>query len=248
MAADELTALISMADCDKRIVEIRRHMKRIPRELAEARRQLDAEQVLLDEVKGPHDQAEAEVHEKNATIQVALDTIAKFEDHMERVNTQKEYMAARKQIEEARKLNDRLQNEILAARQRQEELAPRLEEVLGRYNKVREAYTEDEGKILQVQEAHEKDIADLERIKAQAAERVERPTRKLYERLTRGGMVPALVEVRDGVCSGCHIAVPPQVYNQVLANPTRFYQCNHCQRMLYCPSEETKEEEARQAG
>jgi len=120
--------MIAVGETDTRIFGLNLKLRRIPVRLAEARRQLEAEEALLNEVLEPWTLYENEVRERDTTIKIALDTIEKFEEHMKRVTTQKEYMAARKQVDEARRLNTRLQDEILDRRVKQEELAPRLEE------------------------------------------------------------------------------------------------------------------------
>ena len=51
--SDELKALVTLAEQDKLIWEVQKKMRQIPLKLADARRQLDAEQVLLDEFKIP---------------------------------------------------------------------------------------------------------------------------------------------------------------------------------------------------
>lgn len=46
----------------------------------------------------------------------------------------------------------------------------------------------------------------------------------------RGGV--AVVPVRGGTCQGCHMHVPPQLYNQIQRNE-QVILCPNCQRMLY---------------
>jgi predicted nucleic acid-binding Zn-ribbon protein len=46
----------------------------------------------------------------------------------------------------------------------------------------------------------------------------------------RGGV--AVVPVRGGTCQGCHMHVPPQLYNQLQRNE-QLILCPNCQRMLY---------------
>jgi uncharacterized protein len=56
--------------------------------------------------------------------------------------------------------------------------------------------------------------------------------RRRYEMIfsRRGGV--AVVPVRGGTCQGCHMHVPPQLYNQIQRNE-QLILCPNCQRMLY---------------
>lgn len=239
---DEMQALMAVAEQDRFIHDLRRKLKQIPKQLAEARKQLDAEQVQLDEVKIPHDGWEREVREKSSTIQIADDTINKFEAHLKNVTTQQEYVAARKQIDEARRLSMRLADEIKELTAKQEEVAPRLTERLGHYNNVLDAYKVVEAEILKVKAELESEMAKHEALKAEAAKSLEARTLAYYERLNKSGRTPALVPSANGVCGGCSISIPPQLYNQLIANPARYGTCSHCTRMLYyVPAQEPPE-------
>ena len=73
---DEQGKLLSdMAQLDSQLFELRKALRRFPGRLEDAGRQLLAEETLLNELQTPWDELEHQVSEKEATIQVALDTI-----------------------------------------------------------------------------------------------------------------------------------------------------------------------------
>ena len=238
--------MIAVGETDTRIFGLNLKLRRIPVRLAEARRQLEAEEALLNEVLEPWTLYENEVRERDTTIKIALDTIEKFEEHMKRVTTQKEYMAARKQVDEARRLNTRLQDEILDRRVKQEELAPRLEERRATYGRVLETYQGEEAVILKEQQALEQEVAELTgRVKEQLKSLGDSAF-ALYQRLMKGGRQPAIVAVSAGSCMGCNMALPPQTYNQLLAANGKLFTCPTCQRIIYrqAPAEEPQADAA----
>ena len=47
----------------------------------------------------------------------------------------------------------------------------------------------------------------------------------------RGGL--AVVEARGGICQGCRMHVPPQLFNEIQRNLDRVFICPSCQRILY---------------
>lgn len=233
-----LQTLIEVGEADARVFELNLRLRRFPERLAEARRMLDIEQQQLDEVQGPWQQLDNEIQERESAIRIALETIDKFEEHMTRVTTQKEFMAARKQVDEARRLNARLQDEILERRVRQDELTPTLNERRERYNNVAESFHADEAKILAEQRTLEDEIAGLEetiesRLAALGGEFTAR-----YHRLRQGKLHPAIVPVVSGSCSGCRMTLPPQVFNQLLASNGTLFTCPTCNRIIYHQPEE----------
>jgi predicted nucleic acid-binding Zn-ribbon protein len=42
----------------------------------------------------------------------------------------------------------------------------------------------------------------------------------------------AIAHTHDGVCAGCHIAVPPMMFQKMLRRE-EFEQCPNCRRILY---------------
>jgi len=241
--SETMDPMMTVGEIDTRIFELTLKLRRIPNSILEAKRQLDAEQAVLDEVLIPWSKLDHEINEREATIKVALDTIEKFEEHMKQVTTQKEYIAARKQVDEARKLNSRLQDEILERRIQQDELTPRLEERRGTHGKVLESFQKEESTLLRRQSDLEKEIAKL-------AAKVEKELRQIgsnafdfYKRLVKGNKLPAVVAVVAGTCGGCNMALPPQVYNMLLSRTEQLFTCPTCNRLIYNqPAEETPQE------
>jgi predicted nucleic acid-binding Zn-ribbon protein len=68
--------------------------------------------------------------------------------------------------------------------------------------------------------------------RTQLVEGVDGELRRRYEMIfsRRGGV--AVVAVRGGTCQGCHMHVPPQLFNQIQRNE-QLILCPNCQRMLY---------------
>ncbi len=241
---DGLVTLANMAHRAARIHELRLHLRRIPERLAEAHKALGTEQTLLDELQGPAQEWEQAIASKEATVKVALETIEKFEAHIRRVTTQKEFAAAKKQVDEARRLNDRLQNEILEFRMKQEEVSPKLQEQRERHGKVAEEYHTVEQQILAEKKALETELhAEEEQLRSEAAH-MKGPVLAHYDRLVRGGRMPPIVPVIAGKCKGCNMALPPHYFNQLLAKNGSLFNCPHCGRIIYHQPPEAPAESA----
>lgn len=231
--SDSVQSMTILAQKAARIHELRTQLKRFPQRLNEARRQLDAEQRLLDEVRIPWEATEAAIQQKEATVKLALETVEKFEQHMKKVTTQKEFQAASRQVDEARRLNQKLQNEILELKVKQEETLPKLNELKERHRKVEEEYQAQEKVILAEQGRIEAELRSEEETLRREAAKVGSNVMPYYERLTKAGRNPAIVPVVAGKCTGCNMALPPQAFNQLLARNGSFMTCSHCTRIIY---------------
>jgi predicted nucleic acid-binding Zn-ribbon protein len=73
--------------------------------------------------------------------------------------------------------------------------------------------------------------------RAELAKTLEEDLRRRYEMIfsRRGGL--AVVLVRGGICQGCRMHVPPQLFNEIQRNLERVFVCPSCQRILYFRAE-----------
>jgi len=81
--------------------------------------------------------------------------------------------------------------------------------------------------------------AEIERERARRSElvqTVDSDLRRKYELIfsRRGGV--AVVEIRGGICQGCRMRVPPQLFNEIQRNQ-HVILCPSCQRILFWRSE-----------
>ena len=239
--------MADMAQLESRLFAFRQQIRNFPRQLQEARKQLDAEESLLNSLEGPWNELEHQISEKEATIKVALDTIEKFEAHIKRVTTQKEFVAANKQVDEARRLNEQLQNEILENRVKQEELEPELKESRERHKNVLASFEDMEKNILKERAEVEEGLALLEAQLKETLSTVGARFWDYYQRLVKSGKEPAIVQTVSGACGGCNMTIQPQSYNLMIANPGEIHTCSHCSRIVYYAPAEPEQEEGETA-
>ena len=72
----------------------------------------------------------------------------------------------------------------------------------------------------------------LEERRAQAGSEIPRPVLERYEFIRRRLAHPVIVPVHDGICDGCHIAIPPQAFID-LQSGQKILNCPNCQRLIY---------------
>ncbi|MDH4121614.1 MAG: C4-type zinc ribbon domain-containing protein [Deltaproteobacteria bacterium] len=231
--SEEINSLIALAEQDETIRKLKQNLVQTERRLKDARKSLTLEEKALKEMTKGREKMEKAIQEKTATAQVALDTIEKFKEHLKRVHNQKEYSAAQKQLDEARKINDQMQNEVIEVRIQLEELLPKIEEAQTRAAHLAEAFAGVEREILGERDGWNKELSQAEENRKQHLPGITPKNMSIYTRIFNSGRGPALVPVVGGVCGGCNIAQPPQDFNRMLANRSSVYTCPHCGRMTY---------------
>lgn len=171
-------------------------------------------------------------------IQEAQLMVKDRQNKMMKVQTNREYQSLLKEIEDAKNGN----------RQREEELVRLLEqdEYLQKKNDEQSTLcAEEEAALAANTSRREAEAAKLTAKRQKLVKEREARAKKVradllrkYEQIRgkRDGL--AMVGVTRGVCFGCYMNVPPQLYNELLRED-KLHICPTCNRLLYhCPEKE----------
>ena len=148
------------------------------------------------------------------------------------VGNQREYHAMMREMDSMEKVN----------RSREEEKMTLLEELQYQNDALAEidlTYTaikaELEVKRDGLEEKLQKGNAALEVLnekRAGASKNIPQPVFMRYEFIRRRLEHPVIVGVKEGICSGCHISVPPQSFIE-LQRGQQILSCPNCQRLIF---------------
>src|SRR5262245_19327325 len=150
---------------------------------------------------------------------------------LQAVKNTKEYMASQRELETTRKLAQEREEEVLKLLGAIEESKKNIAAHEVDVGVIREAVEKEE-------DAGRKEIAKLEgqlaeerRGRDQVAAGVRPDVMRRYAsiRMKRG---LAVVPVKNGTCQGCHMSIPPQLYN-TLQRGKSIETCPNCNRIVY---------------
>ena len=186
--------------------------------------------------------AETEKFRRDLEGQLKADegAIARAKSKLQQVKTSKDYMAAQREIEATRKIVGDREEELIKLI---DAIEASKKVIAGHEKDVADlrAHVADEEKATEVKLAEVRAKTSGERAERDAvAAKVRADILKKYSsiRLRRG---LAVVPVVHGVCQGCHMSIPPQLFN-LLQRGTTIETCPQCARIIYW-SEIMKEKE-----
>jgi predicted nucleic acid-binding Zn-ribbon protein len=78
----------------------------------------------------------------------------------------------------------------------------------------------------------EKELLSLKEARGKNVEGINRETYNLYMGLIESSGGIAVTEVKEEVCQGCNMNIPPQLYVEIKSNE-EIIQCPQCRRILY---------------
>jgi predicted nucleic acid-binding Zn-ribbon protein len=163
------------------------------------------------------------------------EAIRKTQSKAHEVKTNKEYSAILAEIDAGKQRLEMLEDQLLALmevtdQQRQAYRAYEQQEHIAQQALVEQRYQSQQAQetlrrtILAEQERRQQTVAGLEA--------------KLYEQYQKvaaqhGGR--GVAQLQDGVCSGCHLKVPPQMVSEIRLQ-TQLFPCPHCRLILLWPT------------
>jgi predicted nucleic acid-binding Zn-ribbon protein len=149
-----------------------------------------------------------------------------------RIRNDKELGLAKREVELLKEEAGGLETELLAVLEQVDAVTKRFEAAKAELASLTTARDTEAG---QLRDTIGRLGAEIERDRGRRGELVEAvdgDLRRRYEMIfsRRGGV--AVVPVRGGTCQGCHMHVPPQLYNLIQRNE-QVILCPNCQRMLF---------------
>jgi len=162
---------------------------------------------------------------------------------MNRIKNIKELQALQREIDQIRQANGEAEEELL-------NLMVEIDGLKGEIKAKQETLLEAQQDWQQKQEALQAQIAAIDQAVEKAsirrqsiAQAIDAVLMSRYQLIfsRRGGT--AVVEVTGGICQGCYMNIPPQLWNEIIRSD-KVNLCPSCQRILYYKAPEAQEKTA----
>jgi predicted nucleic acid-binding Zn-ribbon protein len=167
----------------------------------------------------------------------------KAEKNMESINTQREYEALDKEIEDAagkeQEFRNKLQREIRIISELDDEMK-QSQALIEQQEEELEERRRDIEKEVSAKEEQLKALSERE--KSLADELDDPDVLFKFERIIRNKMGRGIVAIKGGVCTGCHMILPAQFANTIRHGQEIIF-CPYCSRILFYEESEQNEDD-----
>lgn len=239
---DQIEVLDTLQNVDMELSKIEAELDEYPKKISAFEEELKESREGLKNLKGERQ----ELIKKKSAIELELaqneETIKKSEEKLFEIKTHKEYEALQKEIAETKRMNSDLEDNLLDQMEKTEKIESEIstieQELEGKESEYKEKITGYREKLEELKTAH----GPLAEKKEEIASKVSPDIMPIYEKLKkRNGNVLALA--KNEICTGCHMNIPPQLFNEVLTL-SKIIQCPNCQKILYTEEEVNSEAQA----
>lgn len=187
---------------------------------------------MVDSLAATIDERQNERKELTAKIEHERGLAARAEGRLPQIKTQREYLAVLKEVDLAKKQLKELSDQVagkdrdleglLADKaEKDTELASVIEQTGSRQQEIDAALA-----------TIDTSLAEQGRQREALVGQLPVALRKRYDMLLERRNGLAVVEARAGACLGCHMHLPPQLFNRLFV-AKEVQNCPHCNRLLY---------------
>jgi uncharacterized protein len=151
---------------------------------------------------------------------------------MNRIKNAKELQALQREIEQLKQHNGELEENLIIIMEEIDGIKAQIQtkeaEMAAMQEEWQKKQEEFKAQLTGIDQAVSEAATRRQRIASQVAAELISRYELIFSR--RGGT--AVVEVTGGICQGCYMNIPPQLWNEIIRNE-KLNLCPSCQRILY---------------
>ena len=229
---DMLDRLVHLQETDEKIVAFQKEEEELPREIQEKEKSVGVLEEERNQIQTSLDDLEKQISDLNIELGEVKDNQRRCQARVLAVKTQREYQAVQRESEIARKRRGELEGQIKEFLEEKEVIEDSSLEVKSRIGDqaktLKKKRQSADSRLKKIQGERE----DLEKTRAVEASLIDPVLLGKYQKVFERYRGKGVVMVSGGVCNGCFMMVPPQLYNQVLSQGG-VHQCPNCGRIIY---------------
>ena len=232
---DQFQLLFALQQVDDRLRALALGEQQLPQRLqvyevacAAARQQLVQQQATIEQ-----SERQQRVFERELTNH--QEAIRKTQSKAHEVKTNKEYSAILAEIDAGKQRLEMLEDQMLALMEAtdQQRQAYRLHEQ--QEHVARQALVEQRHQIQQEHETLRRTIVAEQERRQQTVAGLEAKLYEQYQKVAAQHGGRGVAPLQEGVCSGCHLKVPPQMVSEIRLQE-QLFTCPHCRLILLWPA------------
>ncbi len=157
------------------------------------------------------------------------------------IQTNREYQSILKEIEDTKQANKQRDEELILLLEQAEAIQKRIDDLIKQSEDGETQLLAETKKIETVSAKLEAQKKKIEKTRDAQAKKVNSKYLRRYEMLRERRNGLAMAGVTKGVCLGCNMNIPPQMFNELLRED-EMLSCPTCNRMMYHLPEVESEE------
>jgi len=228
---DQFQLLLALQQVDDRLRALALEEQQLPQRLQAYEAACTAVRQQLVQQQAAIEQSERQQRTFERELVNHQEVIRKTQSKAQEVKTNKEYSAILAEINAGKQRLETLEDQLLALMEAtdQQRQAYRLHEQ--QESLAQQALVEQRHQIQQEHETLRRTIATEQEWRQQMLTGLEAKLYEQYQKVTAQHGGRGVAQLQEGVCSECHLKVPPQMVSEIRLQ-TQVFTCPHCRLIL----------------
>jgi predicted nucleic acid-binding Zn-ribbon protein len=210
---------------EKKLAGVDERVEALSGQLNAFEQQVEQERLQLDILKRQYQADENEVK----TVE---NSIAKSDDKLRSVKTNKEYQSMLKEIDDLKLKKTSIEDRMIEALENIEIAERKIASLKADLEDMKREIKGEQEEIRQAAEEHRLELEELKEERNEIWARIDSKLQHMYARAKHHGNGIAVAAVQDAVCQECRMNIPPQAFIE-LQRLNELSMCPHCQRIIY---------------
>ena len=230
---EQIVTLVKLQKIDTEAQKLQSFLKEMPDRIGVLDERLEKFVRSVEEDENVISELNKKYRTYESDAQMNLGKILKSQEKLRSVKTNKEYQSSLKEIEDIQSKNSKIEDEMLEFLEQIERAEKDLNERKQRYSKIVEDTNREKDSIKRDTEQCKRKLAQLESDRNVVTDALDSSILDIFYRVkAKQSDAVAIAEVKDAVCQGCNLNIPPQMYID-LQHRNSLKNCPSCERIIY---------------
>ena len=232
----QLPILIELQTIDLRILEIKEQERKLPHLLQASEAPLQEAREHSQALAKELDTLNKDRRDRERDLDVHEAHVGKLRTRLMELKTNKEYQAHLFEIEMANKKKGLIEEQILTLMERIEQNQQAAKQFDDKAVEAERIFVLEKARVDSLASQYHNELSQLEEKRQQILERLDKTLIGRYAKLKAARKDVAIVAIRNGICAGCRLQLPPQLLAEVKRSED-LQSCSYCHRILYWEGE-----------
>ncbi|MGH7232853.1 MAG: zinc ribbon domain-containing protein [Nitrospiraceae bacterium] len=232
----QLSSLIELQALDLRLLEIKEQDRKIPVLLQAAETPLQEARQHLQQITVSVEALTKERRDRERDLESHEAQVGKLRARLMELKTNKEYQAHLFEIEMANKKKGGIEEQILTLMERIDTQQEEANHVTVRAADAERVFAQERLRLEELGAGLRAELSQLDIKHKEVAALIDKNLLSRYTKLKAMRKDLALAPIRNGICVGCRLQLPPQLVAEVKRSD-ELQTCTYCHRILYWEGE-----------
>lgn len=222
-----------------RIIELEKKLNDVPEDVLQLETEWNTISGTLEALKTQDQEIEEAIKTFRQELEVAQEKSKKFEEDLNAVTNAKEYSAALKEIDGARKKVSHLQEDLDKKSEESKETKASMETCTSQAKESEKKFKAAKSAFKASLSEYQSELDAKSKIRDEIRTKIPKPLLSQFTRIADRRSGVGLSLVIENICTSCNVLVRANVVD-MLRQGNKLLKCESCQRILYYQEPETE--------